>query len=147
MSRALGDRSEMGTVTIRTDRTDLSARVAYEACRQRQAAGHLLETYGDTLGMDATWMRSDEATEGLLFLNHLSATIATAILEAIAAAGHSRDVSYRDCVQMLRKVRACRTPDGWQAVPVQRRVSTLCRKLGIDPMDLSLLEGQAGVPT
>ena len=92
-------------------------------------------------------MRSDEATEGLLFLNHLSATIATAILEAIAAAGHSRDVSYRDCVQMLRKVRARGTPDGWQAVPVQRRVSTLCRKLGIDPMDLSLLEGQAGVPT
>lgn len=48
---------------------------------------------------------------------------------------------------MLRKVRACRTPDGWQAVPVQRRVSTLCRKLGIDPMDLSLLGGQGDVPT
>jgi hypothetical protein len=59
--------------------------------------------------MDATWMRSDEATEGLLFLNHLSATIATRILESISAAGHSRDVSYRDCMQVLRKVRACRT--------------------------------------
>ena len=68
--------------------------------------------------MDATWMRSDEAIEGLLFLNNLSATIATRILEAIAAAGHSRDVSHRDCVQMLRKVRACRTPWGWQAAPV-----------------------------
>ena len=147
VSRALGDRSEMGTLTIRTDRTDLSARAVDEVYKQRQAVEQFFKTYGDTLGMDATWMRSDEATEGLLFLNHLSATIATAILEAIAAAGHSRDVSYRDCVQMLRKVRACRTPDGWQAVPVQRRVSTLCRKLGIDPMDLSLLEGQAGVPT
>ncbi len=147
MSRALGDRPGMGTAAIRTDRTDLSARAVYEACRQRQAAGHLLKTYGDTPGAGATWMRSDEATEGLLFPSHLSATIATAILEAIAAAGHSRDVSHGDCARMLRKVRACRTPDGWQAVPVQRRVSTLCRKLGIDPMDLSLLEGQAGVPT
>ena len=98
-------------------------------------------TYGDTLGMDATWMRSDESTEGLLFLNHLSATIATRVLEAIAAAGHARDVSYKDCVQMLRKVRACRTPGGWQAVPVQRKVRALCEKLGIDPSDLSLLSG------
>ena len=147
MSRALGDRPGMGTAAIRTDRTDLSARAVYEACKQRQAAEHLLKTYGDTLGIDATWMRGDEATEGLLLPSHLSATIATAIPEAIAAAGHSRDVSYRDCVQMLRKVRACRTPDGWQAVPAQRRVSTLRGKLGIDPMDLSLLEGQAGMPT
>ena len=139
---ALGDRSEMGTVTIRTDRTDLSARAVYEVYKQRQAVEQFFKTYGDTLGMDATWMRSDEATEGLLFLNHLSATIATAILEAIAAAGHSRDVSYRDCVQMLRKVRACRTPDGWRAVPVQRKVGALCEKLGVDPTDLSLLGGQ-----
>ena len=137
----------MGAAAIRADRTDLSARAVHEACRRRRAAGHLLETYGDTPGAGATWVRGDEATEGLLLPSHLSATIATAIPEAIAAAGHSRDVSYRDCARMLRKVRACRTPDGWQAVPVQRRVSTLCRKLGIDPMDLSLLEGQAGVPT
>ena len=137
----------MGAAAIRADRTDLSARVAYEACRQRQAAGHLLETYGDTLGTGATWMRGDEATEGLLLPSHLSATIATAIPEAIAAAGHSRDAGHGDCARMLRKVRACRTPDGRQAVPAQRRVSTLRGKLGIDPMDLSLLEGQAGVPT
>ena len=42
-----------GTITIRTDRTDLSARAACEACERRQAAGHLLETYG------ATWARGD----------------------------------------------------------------------------------------
>ena len=91
-------------------------------------------------------MRSDEATEGLLFLNHLSATIATAIPGAIAAAGHSRDAGHGDCARMLRKVRACRTPDGWQAVPARRRVSTLRGKLGIDPTDLSLLGVQAGAP-
>ena len=98
--------------------------------------------------MDATWMRSDEATEGLLFLSRLSAVIATDMLEAISAAGHSRDVSYKDCIQMLRKVRACRMSDGsWQAVPVQKRVAALCGKLGIDPSDLSLLEAGAGMPT
>lgn len=148
MSRALGDRPGMGTAAMRTDRTDLSARAVYEACKQRQAAERLLKTYGDTLGTDATWMRSDEATEGLLFLNHLSATIATSILEAIAAAGHSRDVSYKDCVQTLRKVRACRMADGgWQAVPTHKKVAALCKKLGIDPTDLSLLEGKDGMLT
>ena len=44
---------------------------------------------------------------------------------------------------MLRKVRACRTPDGWQAVPVQRKIRSLCEKLGIDPSDLTLLAGTA----
>ena len=147
MSRALGDRPGMGAAVIRADRTDLSARVAYEACRQRQAAGHLLETYGDTLGTGATWMRGDEATEGLLLPSHLSATIATAIPGAIAAAGHSRDAGHGDCARTLREAGARGTPDGWQAVPARRRVSTLRGKLGIDPTDLSLLGGQAGVPT
>lgn len=148
VAAALGDRSEMGTVTIRTDRRDLSARAVYEVYKQRQAVEQFFKTYGDTLELDATWMRTDEATEGLLFLNHLSATIATSILESIAAAGHSRDVSYKDCVQTLRKVRACRMADGsWRAVPVQRKVAALCRKLGIDPADLSLLGGEAGMLT
>ncbi|MCI1498327.1 MAG: transposase [Atopobiaceae bacterium] len=148
ISAALGDRSEMGTVAIRTDRTDLSASAVYGIYKQRQAVEQFFKTYGDTLGMDATWMKSDEATEGLLFLNHLSAVIATDMLEAISAAGHSRDVSYKDCIQMLRKVRACRMSDGsWQAVPVQKRVAALCGKLGIDPSDLSLLEAGPGMPT
>ena len=146
MSRALGDRPGMGTAALRTDRTDLSARAAYGACRQRQAAGHLLKTYGDTLGTGATRVRGDEATEGLL-PSHLSATIATAIPGAIAAAGHSRDAGHGDCARTLREAGARGTPDGWQAMPARRRVSTLRGKLGIDPMDLSLLEGQAGVPT
>ena len=142
IASALGDRSEMGTVAIRTDKTDLSARAVYEIYKRRQAVEQFFKLYGDTLEMDATWMGSDEATEGLLFLNHLSATIATRILEAIAEAGHSGDVSYKDCVQMLRKVRAYKTPDGWHAGPVQRKVAALCRKLGIEPSDLSLLEGK-----
>ena len=89
-------------------------------------------------------MRGNEATEGLLPPSHLSATIATAIPGAIAVAGHSRDAGHGDCARMLREAGARGTPDGWQAVPA--RVSTLRGKLGIDPMDLSLLEGQAGVP-
>jgi hypothetical protein len=41
--------------------------------------------------------------------------------------------------QMLMTLRACRTPEGWRAVPVQRRAGSICRKLGIGPADLSLL--------
>ena len=92
-------------------------------------------------------MRSNEATEGLLVPSHLSATIATAIPGAIAAVGHSRDVSHGDCARTPRKVRACGAPDGWRAMPARRRVGAPCRKLGIDPSDLSLLGGQTNVPT
>ncbi len=145
LASELGDRREMGTIAIRTDRAELSSRAVYEIYKRRQAVEQFFKTYADTLEMDATWMRSDEATEGLLFLNHLSATVATRVLGAIAEAGQDRQVSYRDCVQTLRKVRACRTAEGWAAVPVQKRVRSLCDKLGVDPTDLSLLEGAAGM--
>ncbi|QUC04072.1 MAG: hypothetical protein DUD39_03955 [Coriobacteriaceae bacterium] len=136
----LAERAETGTLTIRTDRCDLSGRAIYELYKQRQGVEQFFKIYGDTL-------RLDEATEGLLFLNHLCATIAARILEAIAATGHSRGVSYEDCVQTLHKVRACRTEGGWQAVPVKKRTAALCGKLGIDPTDLSLLEPRPDVQT
>ena len=53
-----------GTITIRTDRTDLSARAACEACERRQAAGHPLETYGDTPGAGAGGGHSRDAGHG-----------------------------------------------------------------------------------
>ena len=138
---ALGDRSEMGTITIRTNRTDLSAPAVYEIFKHRQAVEQFFKTYGDTLGMDATWMRSDEATEGLLFLNHLTATIANDVLSMIYEAGHSRDTSYRDCMEMCRKLRACHLSDGtWQAVPPIKKKLPFYEKLGVDPYDLTLLE-------
>ena len=48
---------------------------------------------------------------------------------------------------MLRKAGAYGMPDDWQAVPARRRVGAPCRKLGIDPSDLSLFGGQTNVPT
>ena len=138
---ALADRESMGTITIRTNRQDLSAKAVYEIFKQRQAVEQFFKTYDDTLDFDATWMRSDEATEGLLFLNHLSATIAVSVSELIYDAGHARDTSYKDCVQMLRKVRACEMADGsWQVVPPIKKLLPFFEKLGVDPFDKTLLE-------
>ena len=140
LTDSLADRRAMGTISVRTNRTDLSAKTVYCILKQRQAVEHLFKTYDDTLGFEATWMRSDEAMEGLLFLNHLSATIATDITEMIYDAGHSRDTSYRDCVEMAKRMRACRFADGgWQAVPPVKKRLPLYESLGMDPFDLSLL--------
>jgi transposase len=138
---SLADRKAMGTISVRTNRADLSAKTVYCILKQRQAVEQFFKTYDDTLDFEATWMRSDEAMEGLLFLNHLSATIATDITEMIYDAGHSRDTSYRDCVEMAKKMRACRFADGgWQAVPPIKKRLPLYKELGMDPYDLRLLE-------
>ena len=39
-----------------------------------------------------------------------------------------------------------RDPDGWQVVPVRRKVGALRKRFDLDPTNLSLLGGQAGVP-
>ena len=138
---SLADRRAMGTITVRTNRTDLSAKTVYCILKQRQAVEQFFKTYDDTLDFEATWMRSDEAMEGLLFPDHLSATIAADLAEMIYDAGRSRDTSYRDCVEMAKKMRACRFADGgWQAVPPIKKRLPLYRELGMDPYDLRLLE-------
>ena len=141
LTDSLADRKAMGTISVRTNRTDLSAKTVYCILKQRQAVEQFFKTYDDTLGFEATWMRSDEAMEGLLFLNHLSATIATDITEMVYDAGHSRDTSYRDCVEMAKRMRACQFSDGsWQAVPPIKKKLPLYESLGMDPYDLGLLE-------
>ena len=138
---SLSGRESMGTITVRTSRSDLSAKAVYEILKQRQAVEQFFKTYDDTLDFEATWMRSDEAMEGLLFLNHLSATIATDIIEMVYEAGHARDTSYRDCIDMAKKLRACQFSDGtWQAVPPIKKNLQLYSDLGIDPYDLRLLK-------
>lgn len=141
VTAAYAERAEMGTLAIRTDRTDLTPRAVYEIYKQRQAVEQLFKTYDDSLSFDASYMRDDRSMEAWLFLNHLSATMAVAAIEDVAAAGQSKSVSYEDLVQTLAKVRACRTADGsWAPVPVKKATASLCAKIGFDPEDVSLLK-------
>lgn len=134
------DHAEMGTITIRTNRKDLNSEQVYQIFKQRQAIEQYFKTYGDTIEFEGSYMRSNYSEEAWLFLNHLSSMICIDAIEEIAAAGKSKDISYKDLVQSLVKIKACRIDDRWQMVPVKLKVQSLCSKLHIDINDISALD-------
>lgn len=62
------------------------------------------------------------------------------------AVGHSRDVGHGGLRAGAVRGQGLRDPDGWQVVPVRRKVGALRKRFDLDPTNLSLLGGQAGVP-
>lgn len=129
------DHAEMGTITIRTNRKDLNSERVYQIFKQRQAIEQFFKTYEDTIEFETSY-----SEEAWLFLNHLSSMVCIDAIEEIAAAGRSKEISYKDLVQSLSKIKACRVDEEWQIAPIKARVQTLCRNLAIEIPDISTVD-------
>lgn len=127
---------EMGTVTIRTNQSDLNSKQVYYMYKQRQAIEQYFKTYGDTMEFEASYMRGRDEEEAWLFLNHLSSVFALESLEEIAGIEESKNISLKDLTQTLNKVTAVKIDNQWKVAPIKRAVEKLCKKL-----DLNLTDG------
>ncbi len=134
----LADKQEMGTITIKTNRTDLNGEQIYAIWKQRQNIEQYFKTYDDTLDNESSYMRDNSSEEAWLFLNHLSCTIGISAIEEINSIGQSEDISLKDLIQTLRKISACRIDEKWIIPPVKRSVQTLGNKLGVDLVQLAI---------
>lgn len=130
---------EMGMITIKTDRKDLNSYQVYSVYKQRQAIEQAFKMNDSTMDQDASYMRNNYSEEAWLFLNHLCLMLSISTLEEIAAMGKSKDISYKDLVQTLRKIKVNRINGNWYVVPVKAAVKKLCKNMGIDIEDLSPL--------
>lgn len=140
IKEAYANKQEMGTITIKTNRTDLNGYQAYSIYKQRQAVEQFFKTYSYTMDYEAYYMRNNYSEEAWLFLNHLSACIGVDAIERIASIGESKNVSYKDLTQTLVKLKANMINGQWAVAPVKKSVRHLCQKLQIDMTDLSVLE-------
>lgn len=138
MKDVLSDKAEMGTITIQTNRTDLNSEQVYIIWKQRQNIEQYFKTYDDTMDCEASYMRNNNAEEAWLFLNHLSSTIGIQAIEEIAGIGESKNISLKDLIQTLRKIKAGKINGTWQIPPVKRSVSKLCSTIGFDATAFNL---------
>ncbi len=134
------NKQEMGTITIKTNRTDLNSVQVYNIYKQRQAVEQFFKTYGDTMEYEASYMRNNYSEEAWLFLNHLSSTICINAIENIASIEESKNISYKDLTQSLVKIKAGRIDESWLVNPVKKSVRRICGKMNIDIDDLSSLD-------
>jgi hypothetical protein len=133
------NRQEMGTITLKTNRTDLNSFQIYSIYKQRQAIEQFFKTYSDTMEQEASYMRNNYSEEAWLFLNHLSSVLCVDAIEHIASIGESKNISFKDFTQSLIKIKATLSGDTWSVFPVKRSVQALCQKLNIDYVSLKAL--------
>lgn len=117
----LAEIPEMGTVSIRTNRTDLNSHQVYRTYKQCQAIEQFFKTYGASMDFDASYMRDQTSQEAWLFLNHLSATVAMECMADIARLGEDKNISFEDLRLMLGKIMACRIEGQWTLAPIKNR--------------------------
>jgi hypothetical protein len=130
--------SEMGTLSIKTNRKELNARQVYAIYKQRQAIEQYFKTYGDTMSYDDSCLGSNESFEGWLFLNHLSLMMTVDAIEEICLHGKEKDISFEDLMQLLTKVRANKFADDWHPCKKTRKVISLCESLDINIKEISV---------
>ena len=123
---------EIGTVSIRTNRTDLNGCQVYCIYKQRQAVEQFFKLYSDTMEFEASYMRDQTCEEGWLFLNHLSSIIGTSCIESIAAIGESKNISLDDIRQTMNKIRACKIGSTWQIEPIKKQTQKLLSKIDME---------------
>lgn len=133
----LRESPEMGMITIKTDRKDLNSCQVYSIYKQRQAIEQAFKTNDCTMDQEASYMRNNYSEEAWLFLNHLGLMMSISTLDEIATIGQTKDISYKDLVQTLRKIKINRINGDWFVVPVKESIKKLCSKMGIDIEDLS----------
>ena len=88
-------------------------------------------------------MKDNYCEEAWLFLNHLSSIFSIRILEAISAIGQEKNISYKDLVQTLAKIKSNIVSETeWRIVPIKKSVQKLCDKLEYDPSDFQSIMPQ-----
>ena len=146
MKKVLQDIPEMGTVTLRTNRTDLNSHQVYRTYKQRQSIEQFFKTYGASLDFDASYMRDRISQEAWLFLNHLSATMAMDCMADITRIGEDKNISFEDLRLILGKITATKIDGKWTIAPIKKAVQKLAAKLEfqIDEFDLNALFAEEG---
>ncbi|MBQ9273934.1 MAG: transposase [Succinivibrio sp.] len=130
MSELITDLPYMGTITVKSNRTELTDRQVYCLLKQRQAIEQFFKTYDDTLDFDSSYMRSRSDEEAWLFLNHLSAMLGIAVIEELMQLELSKDISLKDLTASLLKISVSTDGTSWSVSPIKKKVRGICEILG-----------------
>ena len=85
-------------------------------------------------------MRNNYTEEAWLFLNHLSIIIGVKAIEEIASIGESKNITYKDLMHTLIKIKAGKMDGKWVVYPIKKSVRRLCEKMQYNPNDLTGLK-------
>ena len=138
-SEELARHPERGTITIMTDRLELSAIQVYSIYKQRQTIEQGFKTYDDALLGDSSYMHIDASFEAWLFLNHLSMMMVYDAMDEIYKKGLSKSYSFDMFRRLLSKIRALRNDDEWIPCKYTKNTQALLDRLDLDISKVSII--------
>lgn len=134
-----GNKKEIGTITLKTNRIELSGEEVYCYQKKRQNIEEFFKEFDDTFECDATYARNKNTLEAILFLDHICACIGIIVLENIHISGQSKKISFKDLRHALIKIHINRFGDMYSVDPIKNEVAKICKAINFDPSDLKPL--------
>ena len=138
VASTLQDTPGIGTLILKTNRTDLNEAQVYALYKTRQEIEQSFKCYDDTLELESSHMQDTDAFEGWLFINHLALQMLYGILDYIAQAGLTSKYSFKDVIRTLDGIRANKINGVWLPTKYTKHTMKLCDELNIH-IDPSLL--------
>jgi transposase len=132
LSEEISDKTEMGTISIRTNKISLTSEQVYRIYKQRQSIEQFFKTFDCTLEFNASYMRGNYSLEAWLFLNHLCMTMGIDAMDSIAKLGLTSDISLDDFIHKMRKIQVSKVDGAWYSAKVTKSVNSMCGQLGIE---------------
>ena len=120
-----------GKIAILTN-TDMEPAEVFHYYKARAYVEESIRRFKDTLHMEGTYMHSDDALSGYLFVAMLSLLCHYKLLEQMRMAELSSNWSVEDVLLELRKVRKEPWVDGWHLRPLTRKQKNIIDKLQLN---------------
>ena len=143
LEELLSGHDELGTITLKTSRLELSAVEAYLLYKQRQAIEVSFRTLDTELDGDSSYMQDKDTFDGWLFLNHLSLMLANDTIEHLKRKGLNSTYSFEDVRSYLRQIHATSINGNWIPNVRRSKIGRLCDKLCFDAAVITLPIGHS----
>lgn len=119
----------IGTLIIRTNRTDLNGAQVYCLYKTRQQIEQSFKCYDDTLDQDSSYMQDPDAFEGWLFINHIALQMLFRVLDTLAQLELSSQYSFDKVRLYLSSIEIYRVGNKWYLSKYAGKVKKLCENL------------------
>lgn len=119
-----------GTISLLTD-LEMEASKVYQYFKSRAYIETLIDCFKNILEADRSYMRTDKALEGWVFINHLALWYYYRLYNSLLKANLLRDYSVLDVLLILSKIRKVRVQDRWVLLEMPKPSRLISERLAV----------------
>lgn len=120
-----------GTIALLTDLKGIEASKVYQYFKSRAYIETLIDSFKNILQADRSYMRTDNALEGWIFINHLALWYYYRIYNSLLKERLLEKYSVQDALLLLSKIRKVKVQDKWILLEIPKQSRLIQEKLEV----------------